>query len=184
MPWRRATIGRDPPHVELAGLRGRRRLPRRPGPDRPPLHPCPARHGRLLPRPPPHPVVGGVPVVPRHRDQRRHDHLRARHGVPRELGVRAVLRRLQPGQARGGLPLHPRLLSARRDDDLRVPRRALRARQPDDGLDLLLRHAACRLRCAAHGGRASRCPSFWAGRSCPRSPSSLPCPSPTSPSAE
>src|SRR3972149_748228 len=49
-----------------------------------------------------------LPVVPRHRDQRRHDHLGAGHRLQRELAVLPVLRGLEPGQVRRGVPLHPR----------------------------------------------------------------------------
>src|SRR4030095_5368875 len=95
----------------------------------------------FLPRAPPGPVVGGLPVVPGHRGQRRDDHLGAGDRLQRELGIRPVLRGLDPRQAGRGVPVHPRLLPAQRDDDLRVPPPSLRAGEPGDGVDLLLRHA-------------------------------------------
>src|SRR5438094_569563 len=124
--------------ADLARLHRPHRLARRPRRDRLRVHRPPARHHRLLPGAPPRAVVGGVPVVPRHRDQRGHHHLGARHRLQRELGVRAVLHRVEPGQAGRRLPVHPRLLPARRHDHLRIPARPLRPRHAGDRLALLL----------------------------------------------
>ena len=118
------------------------------------LHAAAARHRRFLPRPPPYPVVGGLPVLPRHRDQRGHHHLGACHRLQRELAVRAVLHRIEPGQASRGLSLHPRLLPPQRDHHLRVPAAPLRRRQPGHGLAVLLRDPAAGVRRPAHGGGA------------------------------
>jgi hypothetical protein len=112
--------------------------------------------------------VGGVPVVPGHRDQRGHHHLGAGHRLRGELAVRAVLRGLEPGQARGGLPLHPRLLPLRLHHHLRVPAPPLRRRQPGDGLAVLFVTRLLGSGCASWPP-PSRCPSSWAGRSGPRS---------------
>ena len=118
----------DGRRAHLARLRGARARswPRR---HRRRLQPPAAGHRRLLPRPPAHPVVGGVPVVPRHRDQRGHHHLGARHRLQRELAVRPVLRRLEPGQVRGRAALHPRLLPLQLHDHLRVPPATASARR-------------------------------------------------------
>ncbi len=120
------------------------------------LQPRAARDRRFLPRAPPHPLVGRVPLLPRDRDQRRHHHRGAGHGVQRELGVRAVLRGLEPGEARRRLPLHPGLLPLRLHDHLRVPALPLRPGQPGDGLGLLLHHAPPGIGGAAHGRRPRR----------------------------
>ena len=106
-----------------------------------------ARHRRLLPRPPPHPVVGRVPVLPRHRDQRGHDHLGAGHRVQRELGVRPVLRRVEPRQVRGRAALF--IPAFYRYDCTTIYEflgHRFGTREPGHRLDLLLRHAAARLR--------------------------------------
>ncbi len=95
-------------------------------------------------------MVGSLPVVPGHRGQRGDDHLGAGHGLQRELGIRPVLRGLEPRQAGRGVPVHPGLLPAQRDDDLRIPPPSLRAGEPGDRVDLLFHHAPGRVGGAAH----------------------------------
>ena len=143
-------------HADLARLRDPSRIAPRPHRHRGRLQRRAARYRGLLPRASPHPVVGGLPVLSRHGDQRRHHHRGPRHRLQRELGIRAVLRGLEPGQARRRLSLHPRLLPLRLHHHLRVPAPPLRSREPGDGLDLLLHHAAPGLGGATHGRRAGR----------------------------
>src|SRR6266849_9317842 len=59
---------RDPPRIPRGTHRHRGRLQRRA-----------ARHRGFLPRPAPHSVVGGLSVLSRHGDQRRHHHRGPRH---------------------------------------------------------------------------------------------------------
>ena len=143
-------------HADLARLRDPSRIAPRPHRHRGRLQRRAARHRGLLPRASAHPVVGGLSVLSRHGDQRRHHHRGPRHRLQRELGIRAVLRGLEPGQARRRLSLHPRLLPLRLHHHLRVPAPPLRSREPGDGLDLLLRHAAPGVGGQAHGGRPGR----------------------------
>ena len=137
--------------AHLAGLPGPRRRPRRPAGHRASVRSRAAGYQRLLSRPPPGAVVGRLPVVPGHRDQRGHHHFGAGHRLQGELGVLPVLRGLESGQVRGGVPVHPGLLPTRRHHHLRVPAGPLRPRQPGHGLPLLLRLAVARLRREAHG---------------------------------